>query len=150
MTIQPQPVEPRRVLLVEDHVDSARSISRLLRLFGYDVRVETDGLDAVRAAERFKPTAALIDLSIPSLDGFEVAQRLRASRATHDSLLIAMTGWSTDEHETRAREAGFDSHLVKPISVEALIGALSAVPAGRPSPSVRNPRSCHSRRSARP
>src|SRR5437879_5632451 len=112
MTVEPQPAESRpRVLLVEDHVDSARSISRLLRLFGYDVRVEMDGLAAVRAAERFAPRAALIDLSIPSLDGFEVAQHLRAAAATHDSLLIAMTGWATDEHAARAREAGFDSHL---------------------------------------
>ncbi len=151
MTLHPQPAEPRpRVLLVEDHVDSARSISRLLRLFGYDVRVEVDGLAAVRAAEHFAPRAALIDLSIPSLDGFEVAQHLRAAAATHDSLLIAMTGWATEEHAARAREAGFDSHLVKPISVETLTGALSAGLAGRPSPSVRNNRSCHSNRSVRP
>jgi CheY-like chemotaxis protein len=151
MTPQTQRAESRpRVLLVEDHVDSARSISRLLRLFGYDVRVETDGLAAVSAAERFAPGAALIDLSIPSLDGFEVAQRLRAATTTRDSLLIAMTGWATDEHAARAREAGFDSHLIKPISVEALIGALSAGLAGRPSPSVRNNRPCHSNRSAQP
>lgn len=151
MTLHPQPAEPRpRVLLVEDHVDSARSISRLLRLFGYDVRVETDGLAAVRAAERFAPGAALIDLSIPSLDGFQVAKRLRAASGTRDSLLIAMTGWTTDDHASRARDAGFDAHLVKPISVEALLGALSGDLAKRPSPSVRDNRPCHSNRSAPP
>ncbi len=116
-----------RILLVEDHVDSAKGIERLLRLFGYRVRVETDGLAAVECAERFAPLAALIDLSLPTLDGFAVAERLRAMSTTRDSLLIAMTGWSGDEHAARARQAGFDLHLVKPVSADSLIAALSAV-----------------------
>jgi CheY-like chemotaxis protein len=115
----------QRVLLVEDHLESATSISRLLRLFGYRVRVETDGLAAVKCAARFAPFAALIDLTLPSLDGFEVAARLRASPATRDTLLIAMTGWATEEHQMRALAAGFDKHLVKPISVDVLVGALA-------------------------
>ena len=115
-----------RVLLVEDHADSARSITRLLGLFGYDVHVESDGLEAIRAAERFEPAVALIDLSLPSLDGFGVAERLREMPVTHDCLLIAMTGWSTDEAAVRARAAGFDKHLIKPISVHALTSALGA------------------------
>ncbi len=117
----------QRVLIVEDHLDAARSIDRLLRLFGYDVHVETDGLSAVECADAFAPSAALIDLSLPRLDGFEVAERLRESPVTRDSLLVAMTGWVGDEHYFRAREAGFDKHLVKPISVELLIDALSSV-----------------------
>ena len=143
--------EPRsRVLLVEDHIDSARSISRLLRLFGYDVRVETDGLAALDVADRFDPSAALIDISLPSIDGFEVAERLRANPTTHDCLLIAMTGWATDEHATRARQAGFDAHLVKPISVEALLAALSAAAPRRTPPSVRGVRPCRSNPSVHP
>src|SRR5579883_1244461 len=120
-----------RVLLVEDHVDSARSITRLLGLFGYDVHAESDGLAAIRAAERFAPAIALIDLSLPSLDGFGVAEGLREMPVTRDCLLIAMTGWSTDEHAARARAAGFDKHLVKPISVDALMRALGAAPVAR-------------------
>lgn len=115
----------QRVLLVEDHVESATSISRLLKLFGYRVRVETDGLAAVSAASRFAPFAALIDLTLPSLDGFGVAERLRSSPVTRDALLIAMTGWATEEHQLRAYAAGFDKHLVKPISVDALVDALA-------------------------
>lgn len=118
------PSRGQRVLLVEDHVDSAMSITRLLGLFGYDVHVESDGLAAIRAAEHFAPEVGLIDLSLPSLDGFGVAERLREMPATHDCLLIAMTGWATDEHAARARAAGFDKHLVKPISVDALTSAL--------------------------
>jgi CheY-like chemotaxis protein len=116
----------QRVLVVEDHIDSARSIDRLLRLFGYEVRVETDGLSAVACAESFAPAAALIDLTLPRLDGFEVAARLRECPATRDSLLVAMTGWAGEQHYQRARAAGFDKHLVKPISVDSLIDALSS------------------------
>ncbi len=96
-------------------------------MFGYRVHVETDGLAAVECAEQFAPLAAIIDLSLPSLDGFAVAERLRGIAVTRDSLLIAMTGWATEEHAARARQAGFDKHLVKPVSVELLISALSTV-----------------------
>jgi CheY-like chemotaxis protein len=114
-----------RLLLVEDHPGSAESIGRLLTQFGYEVRIERDGLAAVETARDFAPEAALIDLSLPSLDGFGVAVRLRSMESTRDAALIAMTGWNDDEHEERARAAGFDTHLVKPITVDALIDALS-------------------------
>ena len=120
----------RRILLVEDHVGSAQSIGRLLEHFGFDVRIEGDGLAAVLAAPRFAPNVALIDLTLPSLDGFEVAKRLRANAVTRGSLLIAMTGWGDAEHEARALEAGFDRHLVKPLSMNALFDAVSKPRAG--------------------
>jgi CheY-like chemotaxis protein len=121
----PHETPQHRLLLVEDHAGSAESMGRLLSQFGYDVRIERDGLAAVRTAREFKPEAALIDLSLPSLDGFGVAVQLRAMDATRDTALIAMTGWTDDDHEERARAAGFDSHLIKPITVDALIDALS-------------------------
>lgn len=114
-----------RVLLVEDHAESAASIARLLTLFGYDVRVEHDGPAAIQLASRFAPAAALIDLTLPSMDGCAVAEQLRALPETRHALLIAMTGWSTDDHAQRTRAAGFDLHLVKPLSVETLVGALT-------------------------
>src|SRR3569833_784066 len=100
-------------------------MSRLLRLFGYRVRVETDGLTAVETAKHIAPVAALIDLTLPTIDGFAVAERLRASPVTRDTLLVAMTGWVTEEHFRRALIAGFGNHLVKPISVDALVDALA-------------------------
>ena len=114
-----------RVLLVEDHVDSALSIARLLRALKYDVRIAFDGLEAVSCAAEFRPEAAFIDLTLPHLDGFAVAERLRTMSETRGTLLIAMTGWGTEEHAQRARAVGFDLHLVKPLSVDALTGALS-------------------------
>ncbi|HXT14777.1 MAG TPA: response regulator [Gemmatimonadaceae bacterium] len=131
-----------RVLIAEDHVDSATSIGRLLRLFGYEVAIATNGEDAVRVAGWFAPAAALIDLTLPVLDGFGVARALRENVATRDCRLVAMTGWTADEYAARTRDAGFDSHLVKPIAVEALINALSpAVPstsANGPAPAPRS------------
>src|SRR4051812_42727530 len=108
----------RRVLIAEDHVDSATGIGRLLRLHGYEVTIVTDGRDAVHAATRFAPQAALIDLTLPGLDGFDVAKQLRGLAATRACRLIAMTGWTADECADRARAAGFDEHLVKPISID--------------------------------
>jgi CheY-like chemotaxis protein len=114
-----------RVMLVDDHFDSVVSVGRLLRLLGYDVRAALDGLRALSCAEEFRPEAALIDLSLPGLDGFSVARRMRSLDATRDTRLIAMTGWATKECAWRSREAGFDLHLVKPVSVETLSEALS-------------------------
>jgi CheY-like chemotaxis protein len=117
--------EAMRVMLVDDNVDSLVSVGRLLRVLGYDVRAVCDGLEALSCAAEFRPDVALIDLSLPGLDGCDVARRLRALDATRDTRLIAMTGWATREHESRTREAGFDLHLVKPLSVNVLTNVLS-------------------------
>ncbi len=117
---------PMRVLLAEDHVESAISVGRLLRACGYDVRIALDGFEALECAAAFRPEAALLDLSLGQLDGFGVARGMRAMRETRGTFLIAMTGWGTDEMAARAQAAGFDLHLVKPLSVDALTSALSA------------------------
>lgn len=115
----------RRVLLVDDHLDSASSIGRLLNSLGYEVCVALDGMDALFCAARFQPDVALVDLSLPVLDGFGVAMGMRSMRETQSTLLIAMTGWSEDNVEAQARAAGFDMHLVKPVSLDALTQALA-------------------------
>ena len=124
-----------RVLIVEDHVESATGLCRLLTLFGYDVIMATNGHDAVREAIGFAPQVALIDLTLPVLDGFNVARQLRALRATKDCRLIAMTGWASDEYADRARAAGFDAHLLKPISVDTLMRTLASQTAACLAPS---------------
>jgi CheY-like chemotaxis protein len=114
-----------RVMLVDDNLDSLVSVGRLLSVLGYDVRAEQDGPNALSCAEEFRPDVALIDLSLPGMDGCAVARRMRALEATRDTRLIAMTGWATAESQSRTRDAGFDLHLVKPLSVDALTDALS-------------------------
>jgi two-component system CheB/CheR fusion protein len=114
----------RRVLVVDDHVASVTSLSLVLSLLGYDVRCAFDGLEAVRCAAEFKPEVAILDLSLPLLDGYGVAQRLRAMEETRDTLLVAMTGWGSATVSERVRASGFDLHLVKPVSVDRLTDAL--------------------------
>jgi PAS domain S-box-containing protein len=107
---------PRRILIVDDNVDAAESLAHLLRRFWkQDVRVVHDGNSALGVADEFRPELVLLDLGMPGMDGFEVARRLRSHHATAGSLLVALTGWGGDDERRRAREAGFDLHLVKPV-----------------------------------
>lgn len=114
----------RRVLVVDDHVASVMSLSLVLSLLGYDVRCAFDGLEALASAAEFRPEIAILDLSLPLLDGYAVAERMRAMDETHDSLLVAMTGWGSATVSERVRASGFDLHLVKPVSVDRLTDAL--------------------------
>jgi CheY-like chemotaxis protein len=86
----------------------------LLRLWGYEVRVVHDGVQAVVAAAAFRPEVVFLDIGLPGLDGYEVARQLRAGGANR-LLLVAMTGWGQANDRRRSREAGFDHHLVKPV-----------------------------------
>ena len=117
-----------RVLVVDDHVDCVLSIGRLLAALGYRVRLALDGRGALDCATEFRPQAALVDLSLPDFDGFDIAERLRAMPETRDAYLIAMTGWGTDEVRARVEAGGFDRHLLKPLSATVLSSVLDSVP----------------------
>ena len=120
-----------RILVVDDFHDSADSLAALLRLLGHEVRVAYDGPAALTVAEGFRPEAALLDIGMPGMDGIELAQRLRRERPAKDLLLIALTGYGRDEDKVRSLEAGFDSHLVKPVDLAALNALLAEhAPAG--------------------
>lgn len=119
-----------RILLVDDHMESVISVGRLLRSQGHQVQAALSGAEAVSSAAAFHPDVALIDLSLPILDGFAVAQELRAMPATQRTFLIALTGWDSDEVAARARAAGFDRHIVKPLSLDAMLAVLSAARGG--------------------
>ncbi len=121
-----------RVLLAEDHAESARTVTLLLRRWGHEVRVVHDGRLALEAALREPFDAILLDIDLPGLDGFEIADELRR-RPQFDSLpLIATTGHAEEEYRLRAMAAGFDQYLLKPLSSRALHTALDLiVPAAR-------------------
>ena len=119
--------EPRRVLLVDDHIESIVSVGKLLEAYGYEVRMAFNGLQAVSTAVRFRPDVAFIDLSLPMLDGYGVARQLRAMPETRDATLIALTGWGADDVMDEVRDAGFDLHIVKPLSFDAMLAALATV-----------------------
>lgn len=109
-----------RVLLVEDHADTAESLATLLRLEGHHVDVAADGMTALRIAQAGPPDVALLDIGLPGMDGHQVAQGLRALRHDKRPLLIATTGYGTDEDKRRSDAAGLDLHLVKPVDLEQL------------------------------
>lgn len=110
-----------RVLVVEDNQDSAESLRRLLYHSGYEVAVAYTGQDGLRVARRIQPDVVLCDIGLPDTNGFAVAAELRGDPRTRDVRLIAVTAYGKDEDRRRAREAGFDLHLVKPVDPEVLL-----------------------------
>lgn len=106
---------PQRVLIADDNADSAESTGMLLRLMGNDVRIACDGLDAVEQAETFQPDVVLLDIGMPRLDGYEAARRIRAQEWSHDTLLVAVTGWGSRDDDGKAAAAGFDRRFTKPL-----------------------------------
>jgi CheY-like chemotaxis protein len=115
-----------RVLVVEDNRDSAESLRQLLYHSGYEVAVAYTGQDGLRAAKRMKPDVVLCDIGLPDSNGFVVANALREDPQTCGARLIAVTAYGQDEDRRRAREAGFDLHLVKPVDPEVLLRRLQS------------------------
>lgn len=114
------PMARKRVLVVDDLVESATSLAQILELWGHEVNVAHDGLAALEAAETFHPDVVLLDIAIPRMNGFEVARRLRQSENGPGMLLIAQTGYDQESNQQKAVDAGFDHHLRKPIDLAVL------------------------------
>jgi signal transduction histidine kinase/DNA-binding response OmpR family regulator len=119
----------RKILLVDDNRDAAESLAVLLRAKGHTLHLVHDGLAALDAAQAFAPDAVLLDIGLPGLNGFQVAQQLRDQPPTNDVLLIAISGYGQAEDLHRSRHAGFNHHLIKPINIHELLKLL-AQPAG--------------------
>ncbi|MFN0019951.1 MAG: ATP-binding protein [Pirellulaceae bacterium] len=118
-----------RVLVVDDNIDAAQTLGMLLRATGHDVRMVYNGPAALEAAVDFHPEVVLLDIGLPGLDGFEVARRLRVQPDTQSALLIAMTGYGQEADRQRSLAAGFNHHLVKPVSFEKVREILASVAA---------------------
>jgi CheY-like chemotaxis protein len=117
-----------RILIVDDLVDAADSLARLLRRLGYEVRTVYDGVSAVAAAEEFLPDAILLDLALPQFDGLKVAAQLRQRAKLQSVCLIALSGFGQAGDFEQTRAAGFDFHLIKPVNLNELQRLLSALP----------------------
>lgn len=115
----------RRILIVDDHPDAAKSLAALLTIMGNDVQVAHDGLAALDAAQTHHPAIILMDIGLPGMNGYEVARRLRQDPDLREISLIALTGWGQEEDRRRSLEAGFDAHLVKPVDFDALKSLLA-------------------------
>jgi CheY-like chemotaxis protein len=110
----------KRVLVVDDCVDTTKMMRLLLRYRGYSVRTAHDGTEALRVAEEFTPTAILLDLSLPDMTGEDVAAQLRRNQTLADALIVAISGYGDE-----GVPAGFDRRLVKPVDHDALLKMLS-------------------------
>jgi CheY-like chemotaxis protein len=116
----PSPVGHRRVLVVDDHHDTADSTAIVLQMLGHKVCVAYNGRRAVEIARNFQPDVVLLDLALPEMTGIEVAKRLRAEDACKGALLVAVTGYGREEDRRQTTEAGFNAHLLKPADLGTL------------------------------
>lgn len=126
--LAPKTAPPRlRILVVDDNHDSALSLAMMLSIMGHETRTAHDGESAVSTAEQFLPDVVLLDIGLPKLNGYEVAQRIRSAEWGAAMFLIAVTGWGQDEDRQRSSEVGLDLHMVKPVEPAALEKLLASL-----------------------
>ncbi|HLK71653.1 MAG TPA: response regulator, partial [Steroidobacteraceae bacterium] len=122
----------RRILIVDDNRDALESLARLLQLAGHEIHQAADGQQALSVAADKRPDLVMLDIGMPGMDGYEVARRIRAEDWGRAMVLVAVTGWGQDSDRRRSREAGFDSHWVKPLDAQKLTALLGALPPAAP------------------
>jgi CheY-like chemotaxis protein len=116
-----------RILVVDDNPDTTATLAKILEEMGHQVHMAHNGLEAVHAAAVFRPDIVLLDIGLPKLNGYEVAQRIRQQPRDYKVSLVAVTGWGQLEDRRRAMEAGFDHHLTKPVDLPALTRLLATL-----------------------
>lgn len=122
-----------RILVVDDNVDSATSLAKMLEMMGNDTRVAHDGVGAIQSAETYKPDLVLLDIGLPGMNGYAVAEQMRARPLLKKVVIAALTGYGDERDRQRTNAAGFDHHFVKPLSInslESLLGTLSTISDG--------------------
>ncbi len=118
---------PRRVLIVDDNEDAANSLALILELGGHETASVYTAVDALQRAAAFRPEVVLLDIGLPGMDGYEVAQKMRELPGLRDIRLVAVTGYGRSDDRIRARDAGFDDHLTKPVEYAALERTLAGL-----------------------
>jgi PAS domain S-box-containing protein len=127
-----KPSTKSRILVVDDNFDTARGMSRLLKLIGHEVATAHSGPEAIELAREFQPEVILLDIGLPGMSGYEVASQLRREECCKDALIVAVSGYGQDDDRRRSRESGFDYHLTKPLDHDALLTLLSTESNGKP------------------
>jgi PAS domain S-box-containing protein len=116
-----------RILVADDNVDAATTLAALLEMHGHELRVAHDGLQGLQIAEQFHPEVVFLDIGMPGMTGYEVARRLRQIKELAHSTIVAVSGWGAKDDLARAREAGFDRHFTKPVTVAHLSEFLTSL-----------------------
>ncbi|WP_157691686.1 PAS domain-containing hybrid sensor histidine kinase/response regulator [Noviherbaspirillum autotrophicum] len=114
----------RRILILDDNVDAAHTLGTLFEIGGHRIALAYNGRDAVRVAREFHPEIAFLDIGLPDISGLDVARQLRREQALQRSRLVALTGWDSEKDRADCKEAGFDFHLTKPVTIDAIKGIL--------------------------
>ncbi len=128
---RPPVVSPRRILVADDNNDAVEALALQLQLAGHDVRTANDGMEALEVAESFAPQVVLLDLGMPRMDGYETARQIRRRSWGRGATLVALTGWGQQQDRQRTSAAGFDVHLVKPVTEFDLFHAIASARAGQ-------------------
>jgi CheY-like chemotaxis protein/two-component sensor histidine kinase len=121
----------RRILIVDDTESAGYVLGKLLEALGQEVSVETDAVSALESVRREPPDLVISDIGMPNIDGYELARRLRKLPGLESLTLVALTGFGQDRDKGLSQQAGFNYHLVKPISLESLENLLASLPASR-------------------
>jgi PAS domain S-box-containing protein len=116
-----------KVLVVDDNVDAAVTLSMILEISGHTVKVAHDGYQALALAQAFGPRVAFLDIGMPGMSGYETARAIRATPGLEDIVLVALTGWGAESDRLRSNEAGFDHHLTKPVQLDVVAALLAAI-----------------------
>ena len=122
---------PARILVVDDNVDAAETLTTFLDMIGMEARSVHDGNAAVQAALAFSPDLVLLDIGLPGMSGYDVARAMRAQPQLAGITLVALTGWGAEDDRRRAKDAGFDHHLTKPVDLSVLEDMLRRVQTGQ-------------------
>src|SRR5688572_7866161 len=133
-TKRPPVVSPRRILVADDNNDAVEALALQLQLAGHDVRTANDGLEALEVADSFAPQVVLLDLGMPRMDGYETARQIRRRWWGRSATLVALTGWGQQQDRQRTSDAGFDVHLVKPVTEFDLFHAIASARSGQSTP----------------
>jgi CheY-like chemotaxis protein len=115
--LSPSRPKVRRILIADDNEDAAVSLAMILSMLGHETRTARNGIEALEIVEQFHPDVVLLDIGMPKLNGYETARQLRQKPGGAQLLLVALTGWGQETDRLRSTEAGFDSHLIKPVDV---------------------------------
>lgn len=128
MTTETATTGPKmNILIVDDDKDSAMTLGWLVEMLGQDYKLAHSGQEALEVAPGYNPTLVLMDISLPGMTGYEACQKMRENPALANTVIAAQTGWGEEQHRQKSKEAGFDHHLVKPISVANLQELLDTV-----------------------
>ncbi|WP_313028787.1 PAS domain-containing hybrid sensor histidine kinase/response regulator [Massilia alkalitolerans] len=118
-----------RILVVDDNVDAATTLSMILEACGYTTQVAHGGIEALAAAQAFRPQVAFLDIGMPGMDGYETARAMRGLEGLEDVTLVALTGWGAESDRRKSNEAGFDQHLTKPVQLDVVQDLLAKLAA---------------------